>query len=180
MDQREDKGLSSSASQLALHEDEYLVTITGDPVPSFAELQKEFSEDQVSLIFDGRPFQKHGSCVHLKETPRVKLFWVVEPPKIIASDSEKIIAWGNKQRRVALNGYHVATKEEAYAFQKAHPEPQCHSLIVALGSSALVGNKRHVVVLGSDSVGRFLADEQFDYKWPIGIKFLFVRNAQSN
>ena len=180
MDQREDKGLSSSASQLALYEDEYLVTITGDPVPSFAELQKEFGEDQVSLIFDGRPFQNHDSCVHLEETPCVNFFWVAKPPLNIASNSEKIIAWGNKQRRVALNGYHVATKEEAYAFQKAHPEPQCHSWIVALGSSAMVGTKQHVVVLGSDSVGRFLADEEFGYEWPIGVKFLFVRNAQSN
>ena len=154
-----------------LGENEYLVHVTYAPLPSFAELETEFGKGNVSDIFDGRPFKKHDSCVGMDETPGNRIFWVAEVPADIRNDSEKIIAWGDKQRnKKAPNGYRPATEKELYEFQKV----RFIAWLVSLGSSALSGGDRCVALLLSDSDGRIFGG-WLDGGWDSDLRFLFVR-----
>ncbi len=149
-------------------ENEYLVPVNYAPLPSRPELERDFSgENSVSVIFDGRPFQKHASCVGMDETPGDRIFLVEHFGREI--ESEDAITEMDKQ------GYRPATHLEAIAFAKAHPEFQRQFWIVALGSFAMDDGNRRVAVLGADGDGRFLSDGWFDRRWHAELRFLFLR-----
>jgi len=111
--------------------DHYRVYVSYAPMPSLADLKKEFGEKNVSDIFDGRTWELHASCVGMSRTPGDKIFFFHDVGR--AWEREERIAWGLAQRTaVAPNGYRPATHDEEYEFQKAHPELLDY---VALGSS---------------------------------------------
>lgn len=150
-----------------LTDNEYLVLVTYDPLPSFAKLEQEFDKGNVSDLFDGRPFEKHASCVNADETPGNKIFLVKHFNREIKS--EEAIAEMDKQ------GYRPATHLEMYAFQKANPALQSRFWIIALGSFAVLGDDRCVTVLRGASRERIFDVDWFDDGWGTGCRFLFVR-----
>jgi len=150
--------------------DHYSVRVTYAPMPSFADLKKEFGEDNVSVIFDGREWKLDSSCVGMDRTPGEKIFLVKDFGR--GWESEEAIAWGRDERTsVAPNGYRPATHEEEYEFQKAHPEI---FNLVALGSFALDGDIRCVAYLWSDGYRRCLDCGKFDGEWVASYRCLFV------
>jgi len=150
-----------------LAKNEYFVPVTYAPLPSYAELEKEFGKGNVSYIFDGRPFTKHASCSNILETPGNKIFFVKHFGREINSDT----AIAEMDRL----DYRPATHIEACEFQKAHPYLQQQFCIVALGSFAVVGCNQCVAVLDSNSVRRFFVNVWFDCVWDADRRFLFVR-----
>jgi len=156
-----------SVTEIPLSENEFLVPVSYTPLPSFSKLEHEFGQGNVSNIFDGRPFQKHSSCVNIDETSGNKIFLVKHFGR--ETESEDNIAEMDKL------GYRPATQIEAHAFQKKNPDLQCQFYIVALGSFAVGGGGRFVAVLGSRSGRRVFGNDWFDDGWDAGGRFLFVR-----
>lgn len=154
----------------ALPPDHYRVRVTYAQMPSMDDLKKEWGKDNVSDIFDGRPFTLHASCVGMDRTPGEKVFYVHDAGG--DWESEERIAWGLKQRSaVAPNGYRPATHEETYEFAKAHPE-----LVdfVGLGSFAVLGGGRYVAFVWRLDSQRVLADGWFVSGWRRRLRVLFV------
>ncbi len=138
------------------------------PLRSRSELEKDFSgEGSVSVVFDGRPWEKHDKCEGMDETPGERDFFVKHFNRGI--ESEDAIVEMDKQ------GYRPATHLEAIAFAKAHPEFQRQFWIVALGSFALLDDRRRVAVLGAGGGRRVLDGGWFGGGWRAGGRFLFVR-----
>lgn len=162
------EALKSEAKALdGLTENEYLVPVAYSALPSFAQLEKEFGEGNVSNLFDGRPFEKHASCAGIPEAPGNKVFLVKHFNREIKS--EAAIAEMDKL------GYRPATHLEAYAFQQVNPELQRQFWIIALGSFALHDGDRCVTMLNGGSHERIFGSRWFDNVWYSGIRFLFVR-----
>lgn len=148
----------------------YSVRMTYAPMPSFADLKKEFGEDNVSVIFDGREWKLDSSCVGMDRTPGYKVILAKNFGR--RWESEEAIAWGLAQRTaVAPNGYRPLTHEEKYEFQKAHSEL---FNLVALGSFTLRGGVRCVAYLWRDGNRRVLGDGKFGGRWYAGYLCLFV------
>ncbi len=150
--------------------DHYRVPVTYAPMPSMETLKKEWGEDNVSVIFDGRPFTLHTSCVGMDRTPGERTFYVHDAGG--DWESEERIAWGLKQRNVvAPNGYRPATPEETYEFAKAHPE-----LVdfVGLGSLAVNGDNRYVADVWQNDGQRVLGSYWLGGRWARGYRVLFV------
>ena len=153
-------------AKLVLADGEYLVHVDYT-IPSYADLEKEFGVGNVSRIFDGRPFQKHASCVNMDETPGDKVFFLKDFGR--ETESEANIA------EMDMLGYRPATRLEMFAFQKANPELQRQFWIVALGSSAMGVDGHTVAMLGDGSGGRIFASGWFSSRWYVDRRFLFVR-----
>lgn len=154
----------------ALPADHYRVHITYAPMPSLADLKKEFGEDNVSDIFDGRPWELHSACADMVKAPGNKTFLVHD----VGRDwrGEERIAWGLAQRtEVAPNGYRPATREETYEFAKARPE-----LVdfVGLGSFTMSDDDRYVAGVWRYGSRRILDSDWFDDGWDRRGRVLFV------
>lgn len=157
----------------ALPENHYRVHVTYAPMPSLADLKKEFGEGNVADIFDGRPFTLHASCEGMDRTPGKRVFYLHDAGCEL--ESEEQIAWGLAQRtEVAPSGYRPATHEEVYEFAKTHPE-----LIgfIALGSFMMEGINCSVACVWRDHGRRVFGASSFF----IGLRFtrrvLFVSKA---
>ncbi len=124
---------NTPTNRVELPAEHYRVRVTYAPLPSLEALKAEFGQNNVSDIFDGRPFELHSSCADMDKTPGDRIFYMHNVGR--KWRGEERIAWGLKQRSaVAPNGYRPAIPEEEYEFQKAHPELVDY---VALGSSAM-------------------------------------------
>lgn len=154
----------------ALPPDHYRVPVTYAGMPSLEELKREWGKDNVSDIFDGRPFTLHASCQGMEDrTPGEKIFYLHDPGR--DWESEERIAWGLKQRNAAApKGYRPATEQETYEFAKAHPEL---ADFVGLGSFALSGGSRCVAGMWRGGCRRLYGD-LFDHGWGRGRRVLFV------
>ena len=123
-----------------LPKDHYRVSLKYAGMPSMDALKKEWGKDNVSVIFDGRPFTLHASCVGMDRTPGEKVFCLHDTGSDWESEAE--IAKALERRdQFAPNGRRPATEEETYEFAMAHPE-----LVdfVGLGSFAVGGAGRGV------------------------------------
>lgn len=158
---------TNSVTDRPLGEGEYRVFVSYAPLPSKTALDEEFGKGNVSDIFDGRPFEKHASCVNMDETPGEKNFLVKHFGRETQSET-------NIAEMDAL-GYRPATHIEAYEFQKAHPELQRQFWIVALGSFAMSGDSWYVAVLNAGGFRRIFDDCSFGHRWDASDRFLFVR-----
>ncbi len=141
--------------------DHYRVRVTYAPMPSMAALKKEWGKDNVSVIFDGRQFSFHASCVGMDRTPGERTFYIHDAGG--DWDSEEQIAWGAKQRSAtAPNGYRPATHEETYEFAKAYPE-----LVdfVGLGSFAVGVGFRRVAHVWQGDGERIFGRGWFGDRW---------------
>lgn len=137
----------------------HCVRVTYAPMPSMDDLKKEWGKDNVSVIFGGRPFTLHASCVGMDRTPGEKVF-CLHDTGIDDWESEAEIGKALERRdQFASNGRRPATEEETYEFAMAHPEL---ADFVGLGSFAMHGGYRLVAgvwqrgsqrVLGSYWVG---------------------------
>jgi hypothetical protein len=155
----------------ALPSNHYRVHVAYAGMPSLEELKREWGENNVSFIFDGRPFALHASCQGMDRTPGEKIFYLHDPGR--EWESEERIAWGLRQRnRVAPNGYRPATHEEEYEFAKAHPDL---ADFVGLGSFALNDGTRCVAGVWRGGGRRILGRYWFDDGWLRGHRVLFVR-----
>lgn len=161
---------ASTTNVNTLPKNHYRVRLTYAPMPSLAELRKEFGKNNVSDIFDGREWELHSSCVGMDRTPGEKVFYVHEVGR--NWEREEQIAWGLKQRNPAApNGYRPATHDEEYEFSKAHPELVDY---VGLGDSALDGDRRFVASVWQGDGQRVLDDYWLDYGFSSGYRVLFV------
>lgn len=150
-----------------LRDGEYRVPVDYAPLPGQKELEREFFGDgSVSVIFDGRPFQKHASCVNMDETSGDRIMFVKHFDRKI--ESEQAIA------EMDVQGYRPATEKEARAFAKAYPELLREVWIVALGSLAADDSNQCVAVLCGASGRRSFGGDWFDRKWARTYHFLFV------
>lgn len=120
------------------------------------ELEQEF--DCVSDLFDGRPWERHSSCVTIDETAGERTLHLAEVPeqflkRKIENCLNELAAHFDKQ------GKRFAIEVEAIAFAKAHPDLQRKHWILALGSSTLAGRgDRCVAYLREFDGGRGLRD----------------------
>ncbi len=165
------------ATEIVLRAEEYLVSVTYAALPAMAELERLFSKNGVSALFNGSyKWEQHESRKDFDKVPGDKAFLVKQfTPKEIEEmgglKSENIIAWGLR------NGYVSGDEKEAYAVGIS-PETcdlQRQFWIVALGSSTVRGDYRFVAVLCSHSGGRVLGLDWFGRGWDSAFRFLFVR-----
>jgi len=148
----------------------YRVHLTYAPMPSLADMKKEFGKNNVSDIFDGREWELHSSCVGMDKTPGEKVFSLHDVGR--SWEREEQIAWGLAQRTaIAPNGYRSPTHDEEYEFQKAHPEL---SNYVALGSSAQLDGGRCVAYVWSGGGQRIFGRYWVDDRFGAGRRVLFV------
>lgn len=146
------------------------VPVTYAQMPSIDALKKEWGKDNVSVIFDDRPFNFHASCVGMDRTPGERTFYVHDAGG--DWESEEQIAWGAKQRNAAApNGYRPATHEETYEFAKAHPELVDY---VGLGSFAMDDDRRNVAHVWRHAGQRVLGRHWFGRRWDRMARVLFV------
>lgn len=158
---------AGSVTPKPLAENEYLVPVSYAPLPSFADLEKEFGNICVSNLFDGREWKDHSSCVGIDKTPCDAVFLVKHFDR--ETGSEDNITEMDKL------GYRPATHIEAYEFQRKHPELQRQFRIVALGSFAMDDVRRCVAVLSGNSDRRIFGNDWVGSRWSAGFRFLFVR-----
>lgn len=131
-----------SLSGNALPKDHYCVYVSYAPMPSMDDLKKKWGKDNVSDLFDGRPFSPHASCVGMDRTPCEQVFYVHDAGG--DWEGEEQIAWGEKQRSaIAPKGYRPATNEEIYEFARTHPE-----LVDFVGLGSFAMNVRNRCVTG--------------------------------
>ena len=150
--------------------DHYRLCATYAPMPSLSNLKKEFGEDNVSVMFDGRPFTLHASCADMDRTPGDRIVYCCKVGYNWRREEQ--IAWGLKQRSaIAPNGYRTATAEEAYEFYRAQPKLRNY---VALGSSALLDSRRSCAVLWSGNGSAVFAGRRVDYEFGARTRILFV------
>ncbi len=169
-DWRAEQPVVSASVEDSLPPNHYRVHMTYAPMPSFAELEKEFGENNVSVVFDGRPFSLHASCVGMDRTPGERIVYVHDAERDWWS--EEMIAWGLAQRSaIAPNGYRPMTHEEEYEFAKAHPE-----LVdfVGLGSSAMRADCWCVADVWWHDGQRLLGSDWFGRRWSRSGRVLFV------
>lgn len=84
------------ATQPPIPPDHYRVPVTYAPIPSMDELKQGLGEDNVSFIFDGRPFTLHESCHDMDRTPGERTLYVHDVGE--GWRGEEQIAWGKRQR----------------------------------------------------------------------------------
>lgn len=155
-------------STVRLGKGEYLVHVDCYMPFDEARLESDFSTDGVSEIFyDEHEWQFHSSCVSIGQVPCDCIMLLKRFSRVTTSEANIT--------EMAKLGYRPATHLEAYVFAKAYPDLQRRFWIVALGSSKLYGGSRNVAVLGGDSDGRVLGNNDFDRKWDPSDRFLFVR-----
>lgn len=158
-------------TSVILPPDHYRVHVTYAPMPPIDALKKEWGKDNVSDIFDGRPFTLHDSCVGMDSTPGEKIFYLHDAGG--GWESEEQIAWGEKQRSaIAPDGYRPATELETYEFAMAHPELV---KFVGLGSFAMYDGDRYVAGVWRHFSWRELGHGWFGFGWYCWIRVLFVR-----
>lgn len=134
-------------------------------LPSYKQLQEEFGEDNVSIIFDGRPWQFHESCINAQPDK----FYV---KKFNSSFTcEEAIEWGS------MNGYRPATHVELYEWHKQNKKS--NDWVIALGSSTMDGGYRFVALLYGYSGRRFFGGRSFDSGWYAHDRCLFVSYKSS-
>jgi hypothetical protein len=146
---------------------EYLAHVDYAPLPSIAELEKEFENGYVANSFDGRAFCKHTSCASIDETPGDRVFLVKNFNRDIKL--EDVIVEMDKQ------GYRPATHLEAYAFQRAYPKVQRKFWIMAPGSFVAGFDNSCVAMLGCSDGCRDFTINSFGNERQPGDRFLFVR-----
>lgn len=150
--------------------DHYCVHVTYARLPSIKALRKKWGENNVSFIFDGRPFSLHASCVGMDRTPGKRMFYVHDAGGDWSSEEQ--IAWGLEQRNAAApNGYRPATHKETYEFAKAHPEL---ADFVGLGSVASIEYYPYVVLARRHDGQLYLGDDIFNAVWKRKTRVLFV------
>lgn len=162
----------NDATPPALPPDHYRVWISYRGMPSLAQLEERWGKNNVSGIFNGRPFTPHTSCVRVSRVPGRKVFYLHDPGR--DWESEERIAWGLARRNdIAPRGYRPATEEEAYEFAEARPELANY---VGLGASILNDGRSCVarVRRGLGDGQRILDYSWFYFKWPCAIRVLFV------
>jgi len=162
--------------------DHYRVHVNRGSLPSKATLKKQFSNDGVSDLFNGKhEWKKHSSRMGASDVTAeevvmvVKQFTPEEIEEMGGPESENIIAWGLK------NGLVSADEKETYAFgiNSETCDLQRKFWLVGLGSFAVRGGRRCVALLRSGSGGRFLGHGWFGSGWHASYRFLFVRKASS-
>lgn len=155
-------------------ENHYRVHISYAPIPGMEELKKEWGDDNVEPIFDGRPFTLYAHCIGMDRSPGERILYLHDAGYEEWRE-EDLIIWGLRQRSmIAPNGYRPATEQEVYEFAKAHPEL---SDFVGLGSSTTFGGRgnRYVacVLTGYDNQ-RALARSPRGDRRPRDVRILFV------
>ena len=153
-----------------LRQDHYHVHVSYRGMSPYEALKKKWGKDNVSVIFDGRSFTLHSSCVGMDRTPGERVFYLHNAGG--DWESEERIAWGLTQRNEAApNGYRPATEEETYEFAEAHPEL---ADFVGLGAFAMYCPCQLVARVSLHGGQRFLC-YWIDRTWNGSFRFLFVR-----
>lgn len=161
---------------ITLPPDHYRMHVTYAMLPSMDELKKEWGEESVSDIFDGRPFIPHSSYRDMDCAPGERTFYVHDAGSY--RESEEEILWGAKQRSLAApSGYRPATHQETYEFAVAHPNIVVD--FVGLGSCAIdSGWPRKVVCVGWRVIRhiprRILGSGRFGFGWGPEVRALLV------
>ena len=156
----------------------YRVHVSYAKLPVMEELEKRFSgKDNVSSLFDGRPWERHSSCAKIDETPGEREFFVASVPKQFFSQRIDTIRDALAAHFGGL-GYRFAIETEAVTFADAQPGLPHQNWIYALGSSARSGGGRQFVAVLSASVrGRFLSGYWLDNGLNSGDRLLLVRKC---
>lgn len=163
-----------------LLEGEHCIRVNRGPFPAMSTLEKQFSQDGVSWLFNARvDWKRHSSRFGVSDVVAddvvmvVKEFSEKEVREIGGLTSENIIAWGLKNDLVP------ADEKETYAFgiNSETAELQRQFWLVGLGAFALNDGHQYVAVLRSESGRRYLSGYRFGGGWVRGSRFLFVRKA---
>lgn len=160
--------------------DSYRFHVTYAPLPGIATLETRFSgEDSVSLLYDGREWTRHSTCVTIDQTPGEREFLLAEIPEqflgMRIDDVRDDLA-----AHFGLKGFRFAIETEAVEFADAQPELLRKNWILALGSSALSGGgSQCVAVLFERDRDRILGDGWVGDELDGGDRVLLVRNVSS-
>jgi hypothetical protein len=130
----------TSHSQSELPAGHYRVHVSYKLKP-IVELRKQF--DGVSDAYDGRPWERHSSCMDIDTTDGERVMFL----KLIPEEflGKRVDSIRNKlAETIDLLGYRFAVEVEAIAFGLAHPEIHRRERINAYGSSASCDDSRHV------------------------------------
>jgi len=156
----------------------YRVHVSYAKLPVMEELEKRFSgKDNVSSLFDGRPWERHSSCAKIDETPGEREFFVASVPTQFFSQRIDTIRDALAAHFGGL-GYRFAIETEAVTFADAQPGLPHQNWIYALGSSARsVGDLQCVTVLFANGHNRFLGDDWIVDDLDSGCRLLLVRKC---
>ncbi|MEK7473705.1 MAG: hypothetical protein AAB668_03215 [Patescibacteria group bacterium] len=135
----------------------YRLHVSYAKLPGVLALEEKFSgEGSVSILFDGREWERHSSCISIDATPGERDFRVAEIPAEFRNHRIKDV-WNELAAYFDKKGERFAIETETVEFADARPELQRNNRILALGSSALRGvDCRFVTVLRAGDHGRLL------------------------
>jgi hypothetical protein len=139
----------------------YLRVPVAYKLPPMAELERKYSgEGSVSMLFDGRPWERHSSCETIDETPGERMMRLAEVPeqfidRKIKDCRDELAAHFDKL------GERFAVETEAHDFACKEPDAQRKNWILALGSSALRDNDDRCVAV----LREFVRDRILDDHW---------------
>jgi len=156
----------------------YRVHVSYAKLPVMEELEKRFSgKDNVSSLFDGRPWERHSSCAKIDETPGEREFFVASVPKQFFSQRIDTIRDALAAHFGGL-GYRFAIETEAVTFAAAQPGLPHQNWIYALGSSALsFDDDQYVALLLALDRGRVLRDRWLGGDLDSDDRLLLVRKC---
>ncbi|MDO8584056.1 MAG: hypothetical protein Q7R83_02650 [bacterium] len=165
------KPIVMKPSSVELPKDHYRVSLKYAGMPPMDALKKEWGKDNVSVIFDGRPFSLHTSCVGMDRTPGEKVFCLYDTG-IDGWESEAEIGKALERRdQFAPKGRRPATEEETYEFAMAHPELVDFG---GFGSFAVLDGLRYVARVWRDGGQRILGIGWVDSRFLRWFRFLLV------
>jgi hypothetical protein len=158
----------------------YIVHVTYAPLPGMQVLETKFSgEGSVSVLFDGREWERHSSCVEIDETPGERIFRLAEPPEQFLGKRIRD-CWDDLAAHFDREGDRFAIEKEGVEFAEAQPGLQCKDWILALGSSALDdGGDRCVTMLRARDRVRVLVDSWVDDALSDDDRLLLVRKVSA-
>jgi len=156
----------------------YRVHVSYAKLPVMEELEKRFSgKDNVSSLFDGRPWERHSSCAKIDETPGEREFFVASVPTQFFSQRIDTIRDALAAHFGGL-GYRFAIETEAVTFADAQPGLQHQNWIYALGSFVWsVDDDQCVTMLSANDRDRILDVYWVDDGLYSGVRLLLVRKC---
>lgn len=131
----------------------HTVPITYKAMPSFSQLKQVFGKDKVSLLFDGRPFERHYTCTHASTRSGDRDFIVMAQPTGRASwTGDEIIKRARAIRDDhAPNGYRPAMAIEVYQYfmseRRRYQGIYQIERLVGLGSFATIEGGRYAAAI---------------------------------
>lgn len=158
------------AEAITFDQERFVVPVESYSLPPIRQLRREFPGiDNVSGIFDGRPFIEHASRNGLSRKPGNRV--------MLAKCFQREIEGEDAIKEMFGFGWRPANQIGAYWFSHFNPDLQRIFWLIAAGAFAIGAGYNLVTALSGGAGWRSLGSRSSDTKWDPKKLFLFEEAA---